>query len=276
MLSGQRTEVAGPPDDQGQRAVHRGRGGVAQAKRFKAWVQENESIEDDAVIFLRGAVNVADPAAKAYLIKLIQKYEITLVIIDTLAKCAGLAEEASSTEMRPFIRACYELRDAHEDCGTTVLIVHHFGKDLRKGGRGTSALPSDTDINLEMYRDDDGRISLHADKLKDAELPRDIGLRLRKVHLAEKWGTESSCVIESGAMAVMKPSKPDKDQPVLDYLTEHPGSSVAAAAQGTVTTSAAGHQDEGNTRKQLKRLKEEGKVRTGPVPGSRALGWFVV
>ena len=41
------------------------------------------------------------------------------MIIDTLAKCAGLAEEASATEMRPFICACYELRDAHEECGTT-------------------------------------------------------------------------------------------------------------------------------------------------------------
>jgi hypothetical protein len=245
-----------------------GEGGVAQAKRFKAWKQEHQEIDDDAIIFLRGAVNVANEAARVYLAGLIRKYNITLVIIDTLAKCAGLADEASATEMRPFINACYQLRDAREECGTTVLIIHHFGKDPRKGARGTSALPSDTDVNLEMWRDDAGRITLHADKLKDAELPKDIGLKLRTVHLEERWGTETSCVIESGAQAVLKPVKEDKDAPVLKHLANNPGTSVLAAA------TALG-QDEENTRKQLKRLKDEGKVDTRPVPGSRARGWFI-
>ena len=214
-----------------------GEGGVAQAKRFKAWKQEHTEIKDDAIIFLRGPVNVASEAGKAYLIELIQKYDITLVVIDTLAKCAGLAEEASATEMRPFIRACYDLRDAREECGTTVLIVHHFGKNQSRGARGTSALPSDTDVNLEMYRDDEGRITLHADKLKDAELPADVGLRLRKVHLKERWGTESSCVVESGELAVVGNGGKGggdvkNDGQLLDYVRDHPGlgtSEMAAA-----------------------------------------------
>ena len=153
--------------------------------------------------------------------------------------------------MRPAVAAEHVL--AREECGTTVLIVHNFGKDQRKGARGTSALPSDTDVNLEMYRDDAGRITLHADKLKDAELPPDIGLQLRKVYLKERWGTESSCVIESGELAVTKPDKKDKDQPVLDYLAEHPGSSGASMARAL-------KQNKDNTNKQLKRLKDEGKV----------------
>jgi DNA-binding Lrp family transcriptional regulator len=67
---------------------------------------------------------------------------------------------------------------------------------------------------------------------------------------------------------VLKPLKEDKDAPVLKHLANNPGTSVLAAA------TALG-QDEENTRKQLKRLKDEGKVDTRPVPGSRARGWFI-
>lgn len=208
-----------------------GEGGVAQAKRFKAWKQEHQEVDDDAIIFLRGPINVASEAGRNYLIGLIRKYDITLVVIDTLAKCAGLAEEASSTEMRPFIRACYALRDAREECGTTVLIVHHFGKDQRKGARGTSALPSDTDVNLEMYRDDEGRITLHADKLKDAETPPDLGLRLRKVHLKERWGTESSCVVESGELADIATKARSRSASYLDALSVTQGRTAAEIAE---------------------------------------------
>jgi AAA domain/FaeA-like protein len=192
------------------------------------------------------------------------------VIIDTLAKCAGLAEEASSTEMRPFIRACQDLRNVLEECGTTVLIVHHFGKNPKQGGRGTSALPSDTDFSLEMHRDEAGRITLHADKLKDHERPPDMGLSLRKVYLEEKWGTESSCVIERGSQANVKSAREaareTKDQPVLSYLNQSSGVSTAKVAEAT-------GQDADNTRKQLIRLEAEGKVRLEKI--GRATRWFV-
>ena len=240
-----------------------GEGGVAQAKRFKAWKQEHQDVDDEAVIFLRGPVNVATDAGREYLVGLIRKYDITLVIIDTLAKCAGLAEEASSTEMRPFIQACYQLRDAREECGTTVLIVHHFGKDQRKGARGTSALPSDTDVSLEMYRDDEGRITLHADKLKDAELPPDIGLQLRKVYLKERWGTESSCVIESGELADIATKSRSKSASYLDAMSATEARTAKEVAEllgikpDTVSKLLRGGEKSGTCHRQGKKGQED-------------------
>ncbi len=82
--------------------------------------------------------------------------------MDTLARCSS-AEENSATEVGQVIRTLDSLR--HALAGCTILVVHHTGKDLSKGERGSSALRGAMDTLIKL--DGDGTVKF--DKQKDSE-----------------------------------------------------------------------------------------------------------
>lgn len=74
-------------------------------------------------------------------------YPLTFVVLDTLhaAMCGGDEQSAADTG-----HALKPLRDAAEELGILVLITHHFGKDLERGARGSSALRAAVDTEIEL------------------------------------------------------------------------------------------------------------------------------
>ena len=78
---------------------------------------------------------------------IIKTNSISLIIIDTLARCTPNLDENDSTGMKMFISKIDYLQ-AIFDC--SILIVHHSGKDVKKGMRGSNSLLGavDTCINL--------------------------------------------------------------------------------------------------------------------------------
>ena len=89
-----------------------------------------------------------------------------LIVIDTLARHFGEAEETNA-EMNKFINAVDELR---QEFKSAILIVHHLGKETKRGSRGASSLPAAVDhiLSLEKQRSG-GTINLKCEKAKDSE-----------------------------------------------------------------------------------------------------------
>lgn len=116
-----------------------------------------------------------------------------LVVIDTLSRCSGGAEENSNTDMAKVVSSADLLQQTF---GCTVLLVHHVGKDAQKGPRGASALTGNMETVMEVVPTDEG-CRLICTKQKDAPRFPPISLELKPV----SWGAseeESSAILVEG------------------------------------------------------------------------------
>jgi hypothetical protein len=88
-----------------------------------------------------------------HVVKLIQDAETdagrkaVLVVIDTLARATPGMDENDAQGMGMFIANMDFIRT---QTGAHVAVVHHFGKDKTKGGRGSSAMPAALDSEFEV------------------------------------------------------------------------------------------------------------------------------
>ena len=77
--------------------------------------------------------------------------------------------------------------------GCCVLLVHHSGHNMERA-RGSSALKAAVDAEYEITKDDAGGIKIRTTKMKDAELPPELLLRIKGVELPglEGWRPRSA------------------------------------------------------------------------------------
>lgn len=182
-------------------------GASGQKKRAAAWIQENhQAIEKEALQFLLKPVQFASPRQIERLGELIVEQEIDLLIVDTLARSTTGLSENDAMDMNLFINGCFKLRDARGTQKTTVLVVHHLGKDEKRGARGHSSLVADIDFNFEVRTkgDVEGWV-LECDKLKDDRHPDPWSFTLKQVELATGI---TSCVVinnDTGSISAARP-----------------------------------------------------------------------
>jgi len=105
--------------------------------------------------------------------RMVDEYgEPALIVIDTLARAMGAADENSTKEMGGAIRVIDEIR---EDYDCTILAVHHTGHGNQERARGSSALLGavDCEFRVEKVSVEGKPIELHVTwtKMKDAETP---------------------------------------------------------------------------------------------------------
>lgn len=126
-----------------------GTGGLSN--RLRAMRRAYDISIDDPFFIVRRAVNFQDPAAVDGLLKAVRtvvgNLPIAILVLDTLARAMPGADENSAQEVGLVIAACDRARD---ELGCTVIPVHHSGKDIAKGARGTSALRGAWDTALEI------------------------------------------------------------------------------------------------------------------------------
>lgn len=103
-----------------------------------------------------------------------------LVVIDTVARNFGPADENSTSDMSRFIAAADVIRERYQ---LTVLLVHHSGHGDKTRARGAMALKGALDAEYRMDKDETGTIRLEATKMKEAEHPEPMAFRLRSVDL---------------------------------------------------------------------------------------------
>ncbi len=135
-------------------------------RRVEAWLGHRGIDDDPGIVAIDRAVDLAGIDAAVDIAECVQEAwhgeTPSLLVVDTLARCSS-AEENSATEVGQVIRTLDSLR--HALAGCTILVVHHTGKDLSKGERGSSALRGAMDTLIKL--DGDGTVTL--DKQKDSE-----------------------------------------------------------------------------------------------------------
>ncbi|CCW28930.1 Putative DNA primase (fragment) [Xenorhabdus nematophila F1] len=164
-----------------------GEGGIGVPRRIKAWeIVNGQAVEN--MYLINTPVFPASPAEVHELVIAAQQVEaetgqpVRLIILDTLARCFGGADENDSKDMGAFVRGCDELK---AKTGASILVVHHSGKDESKGARGSSAFRAALDVEYKISREGkkDGALVIACTKMKDAEEPETQAYDMRVVEL---------------------------------------------------------------------------------------------
>ncbi|MDC9597762.1 AAA family ATPase [Xenorhabdus anantnagensis] len=172
-----------------------GEGGIGVPRRIKAWeIVNGQTVEN--MYLINTPVFPASPAEVHELVIAARQVEaetgqpVRLIILDTLARCFGGADENDSKDMGAFVRGCDELK---AKTGASILVVHHSGKDESKGARGSSALRAALDVEYKISREGKkgGSLVITCTKMKDAEEPETKAYDMRVVELfTDKDGEE--------------------------------------------------------------------------------------
>jgi putative DNA primase/helicase len=159
--------------------------------RVWAW-RKHHSVVHMPLVVVRSPVDLlrgGDVETVIGLIKQIiaERGHIALVVIDTLAR-AMVGNENAPEDMGAFVATCGQIRAAAE---TSILIVHHCGKDVARGARGWSGLRAATDVELEIT---EGCIKVS--KNRDQQEGQVYGFRLEQIELGHnaKGRRVTTCV----------------------------------------------------------------------------------
>ena len=195
-----------------------GEGGQGVPRRIKAWElthNDGQLLED--LYRLPFAVTFNDFDQVSHLAKSIHHYEETigkkfgLIILDTLARCFGAADENQTKDMNAFINACDQLK---QETGATVLVVHHTGHSDQERARGSSALNAALDFEFRAQRDPviDTMITLSGTKSKEEHALEPRAYSLQPVFLYQDSDgdkVESLVMASTGQEANEPESEPE-------------------------------------------------------------------
>lgn len=118
--------------------------------------------------------------------------KVAVVIVDTLARSMGGADESSTADMSVLVDNCGRIAS---ELGCVVVLVHHVGKDPARGARGSSVLKASADTEL-FVEGTDGTRTATITKQKDGEVGLIMKFDLEKVEIASGPKTTSSCVVK--------------------------------------------------------------------------------
>jgi hypothetical protein len=102
--------------------------------------------------------------------------KVKVVAIDTLAATLRGSEDGSEA-MNPVLANCHRIRRA---TGCCLLLVHHPGKDAKRGPRGFYGVEASLDTLLEVKRADNGEAQLSVRKQRDLDWRTDLFYRTEK------------------------------------------------------------------------------------------------
>jgi len=183
------------------------------ARRANAWLREHGVADAQLFRAVPVAVPIPDPRERSEFVKAVRSVsrDAQLIIIDTLARNFGDGNESLAQDMNGFVNGCDHLRA--EFPGATVLVVHHSGKDQKKGARGSLALQGATDAVFALTRAGDAR-RLMNEKQKDGEEAKPISLELAQVRLPDG---NTSLVVRSAmdSQTGSGSAKPRKDPRIV-------------------------------------------------------------
>lgn len=168
-----------------------GEGHAGLRKRVRAWETYNAVTMDGAPLYLaNGLPFLVEPSQALGTLEAIEALsdellfnsggaEPALIVVDTLARAMGGANENAAQDMGALIRSMDWLRSRFEAC---VLAVHHTGHGEGGRARGSSAFYAALDSEFLM-KPDDSRIALSATKTKDWVKPQGLILQRRPVEI---------------------------------------------------------------------------------------------
>ena len=175
-----------------------GEGKYGIGQRIKGWRREHGLEGVDAPFkLLPIAVHMLDPASIEKLKRTIDQvrgevdFEIGLVVIDTVSRSIPGEDENSQEAMSMFIDGC---ADIQQHCSGSVIGIHHAGKDLDRGMRGSTVLLGGCDTSIRVAKDE-GTTVLSVEKQKDGEELDDLHFTMKVVDLTTGLGAEQSTLV---------------------------------------------------------------------------------
>ena len=117
---------------------------------------------------------------------------VRAIALDTLARCMGEADENSARDMGRFVNRCSAI-ERHFGC--LVVVVHHVGKDVSRGGRGSNSLNGAADVTM-LVEKTEAYSKVRIDEMKDGRegqewrfklVPYDLGATFEEGYRATIW-----------------------------------------------------------------------------------------
>lgn len=169
-------------------------GGAGIKKRIEAWEKHHQRAAL-SLKYLLASFSLLDENDISELIIGI-KSEVgkgAVIFIDTLSQATAGADENSSKDMGCILAAAQHISQQIEGL---VVLIHHTGKDARKGARGHSSFHAAMEAAIEVSRKDNARFWKTA-KVKDGDDTINEAFELQALKLGvDQYGhPETSCVI---------------------------------------------------------------------------------
>lgn len=145
-------------------------------QRVKAWKDAHGFDQVERMYFVTEGVQLMNQLEVSLFIRDLKdqiKEPISLVILDTLARCFVGGDENTAKDVGMLVDAAERIR---KQIDTAVLLVHHSTKKGREE-RGSSALRGATDTMLNL-KPVNGVLTLTCEKQKDGEAFKPIQLQL--------------------------------------------------------------------------------------------------
>jgi hypothetical protein len=149
-------------------------GAHGMRKRVRAWRIEHgfidEKIKNTRLKTITAPVNLLDKTEVDDLIYFIENlpHKFAFVVIDTLARSMVGGDENSAAAMGVAVASADRIKENFE---CAVMLIHHTGKDVSRGARGSYNLKCslETELFLERDKDDKNKLRLFVSKQKDDE-----------------------------------------------------------------------------------------------------------
>ncbi|MDW7745150.1 helicase RepA family protein [Halomonas sp.] len=203
-----------------------GEGHNGLGRRYKAWeLHRGASLTGVPLYASKRAAPLDDKDSALEVLRVVDDLAMetgqtpALIVVDTLARCFG-GDENSATDIGAFVTNLDALRHRWR---STVLVVHHSGKDAARGARGSTALRGAVDAEYRVTKDPAGTVTLEATKMKDADTPGRRAFRLASIELPltdDDGKPVWSCAPEPTEARVGVPKRPKGKHPrrVLEIL----------------------------------------------------------
>jgi hypothetical protein len=137
---------------------------------------------------------------------------VRAIVLDTLARCMGEADENTARDMGRFVNRCSAI-ERHFEC--VVVVVHHVGKDPSRGGRGSNSLNGAADVTMIVEKTDT-LSKVRVDEMKDGREGQEWTFRLVPYDLSATFQAgcaPPSATSENSTCVVEILSEPGKAQP---------------------------------------------------------------
>jgi hypothetical protein len=176
-------------------------GAYSFSNRGKAYMQEYNLTTplELPISVIDGKLDLMRAAEVRDLVAAIQSLgePIATVVVDTYAKCM-VGDENSGIDVGRVIANCEMIMEL---LNTTVILIHHSGKDTAKGARGWSGLRGAVDFEIEVQKLEQ-RHAMRVTKQKDGESGREFAFGLKEVVLGVDDDLEpvTSCVLHYDSM----------------------------------------------------------------------------
>lgn len=167
-----------------------GEGHAGLGKRVKGWRREHGLEGADApFLLLPEAVQMLEDGEVGKLLRTIDAaveraaFPIGVVVLDTVSRSLTGADENSQDAMSKFVHSCSIVQ---RHINGAALGVHHTGKDVSKGMRGSTVLigACDTSIKCEGDLELSKTVTLTVEKQKDGEQIPPVTLSMKVVEWA--------------------------------------------------------------------------------------------